>query len=161
MWCLNIIAQERDRTSYFHKPIVHRWTTLPSLSWRCWRCWRGWRYNRGWLRQRFPLQSSQGQPPFRVFRVSPLPPLGNARGVLYIVILRSNSTIGDQNGRQSTLHTQTRPGGAASMWDRATWVRLGLGAPLRYFFFSLCDTGKNIDTRKILVRFEFRKVLKT
>ena len=27
-------------------------------SWRCWRCWRGWRCNRGWLRQRFPLQSS-------------------------------------------------------------------------------------------------------
>ena len=58
------------------------------------------------------------------------------------------------------LEAPTSLGGAVRGWDRATWVRSALGAPLRYFF-SLRDTDKNIDTRKILVRFEFRKVLKT
>ena len=93
MWCLNIIAQERNISSYCHKPVVQRWTTLPSSSWRCWRCWRGWRCNRGWLLQRSPLQSSQVQPPFRVFHVSPLSPFGNAPRSLYIVSFRSNPTI--------------------------------------------------------------------
>ena len=59
------------------------------------------------------------------------------------------------------LEEPTSLGGVAYRWDRATWFRSGLGAPLRYFFFSLRDTDKNIDARKILVRFEFRKVLKT
>ena len=159
MWCLNIITQERNRSRYSHKPLVQRWTTLPSSSRWCWRCWTWWRCNREWLRQWFPLQSSQGQPPFRVFRVSLPPPLGNTRGGLYIVGFRSNPTIWDENRRQSTLEAPTSLGGAAYRWDRATWVHSALGAPLRYFFL-LRDTDKNIDTRKILVRFEFRKVLK-
>ena len=69
--------------------------------------------------------------------------------------------IRDQNGWQSTLHAQMSMGGAVRGWDRATWVRSGLGDLILYFFFSLRDTDKNIDPRKILVRFEFRKVLKT
>ena len=59
------------------------------------------------------------------------------------------------------LEVRTSTGGTVRRWDRTTWVRSGLGAPLQYFFFSLRDMDKNIDTRKILVRFEFRKVLKT
>ena len=80
-----------------------------------------------------------------------------SQGTLYIVSFRSNPTIWDQNGQQTTLEEGTSMGGVVSMWDRATCARLSLGDLLRYFF-SLRDTGKNINSRKILVRFEFRKV---
>ena len=137
--------RERERSSYCRKPVVHRWTTLPSSSWRCWWCWRGWRCNRVWLRQWFPLQSSLVQPLFHVFRVSPPPPLGNARGGLYIVVFRSSWAFGDQNGWQITLEEGT-----------------DLVGPLRYFFFSMCVSGKNIDARKSSpIQFEFRKSLKS
>ena len=52
-------------------------------------------------------------------------------------------------------------GGAVKDVARATCARLGLVVPLRYFFFSYCVSVKTIDCRKILVRFEFRKVPET
>jgi hypothetical protein len=67
IWHLINIGQERDRSSYCHKPIVQRWTTPSSSWWWCLYCWRGSRCDRGWLRQRFLLQSSQFQPIFRGF----------------------------------------------------------------------------------------------
>ena len=50
-----MIEQERDSSSYFHKPIVQRWTT-PFSSWWCWcRSWSGRRSLRWRLRRRIPL----------------------------------------------------------------------------------------------------------
>jgi hypothetical protein len=96
IWHLNIIAQERNRTSYCHKPKVQRWTTPSSWWWRRWWCQRGWRSDRGRLRQRFLLQSLLEQP---LCHVSPPPPLGNTSGGgLYIVVFRSSWAVWDEDG---------------------------------------------------------------
>ena len=92
---------KRERyISYFHKPIVQRWTT-PSSSWRQWRsCWRRWRPRRQRPAGVFPLQSSA---PGLCFVVSVFRRRSLSRkpwGGLYIVVFRSRRSFGKKDRRQ-------------------------------------------------------------
>ena len=127
--------QDRNRSSYCHKPIVQRWTT-PPWSW-CWwgRRWRRWRSLRRRLRRSFPLQSSLLQPLFSCFYVSAALSSREPSGVIYIGVFRSKEIGSRKNQASRTIDGEKRHGGAPLMGvpPMLFWAsspsRWGPGAP--------------------------------
>jgi hypothetical protein len=148
------MAQERDRSSYCHKPIVQRRTTPSYHGGSVRDIGQVWRSDQGRPRQHFPLQSSQVQVVSCFSAASPRQHLGG-RGGLYIGVFRSTPSIWDQDGRHRSYEAQTSLCGAAWPGAHATWSCLDLIGSLMCFF-SCWFPGKII-----LALFEFWKVPET
>jgi hypothetical protein len=76
-------------------------------------------------------------------------------------VFSSSASIWDQDEQHRSLEVQTRHGGAAWARAHATCAHLSLVVPLACFFFSCSFFRKNINARKILAPYEFRKVRDT
>jgi hypothetical protein len=136
-WCLNNEVHERNRTSYYHKPVVQRWN-IP-YSWRWWWCWyrRWWRSDRGRLRHCFPSNLCWTSLCFCVSCFSAALDRDHWGG-LYIGVLRSGWASGCKDGRQWRLEAQTRLGGVAWLGAHATYTGLASGPCLVDFFSTRC-----------------------
>jgi hypothetical protein len=108
----------------------------------------------------FPLPSFAGTASVSVFRVSPPPPRGNALGVLYIVIFRSNWAVWDEDGWHRRFEAQTSKDGAAWLGAAppvlfcASWTPCWLLVLQKVLMI-------NINAWKISGQIEFRKVFET
>jgi hypothetical protein len=84
-----IIAYKRNRTRYFNKPIVQRWTNPLHDGGDGGDVGEVGEASRA-TAAAFPSRIFTGTICVSLFRVSLTPPLGNASGDLYIVIFRSS-----------------------------------------------------------------------
>jgi hypothetical protein len=128
----NYEEYERNRSRYWHKPVVQRWTT-PSWSWWWWRHRRRWRSLRWWSWRSFPLQSSLRQPPFSCFDVCAALSSRELFGVIYIVSFREKYFGGPKNQGNRMIDGRTEVGGAPYLTGHATWPLSAL-RPLQVCF---------------------------